>query len=187
MDSYRSLFESRISAGAAEKLPETKATEKSDPEAISSWSYDMEGYAKKYVERYCELVNKTTEQLIIHDHQFKEEENGSVGELSKVCSQIVLTCLYFARIGRPDKFYGLWTNLLVRWRFGQKHEANVWHVWSLTFITHVNTGNIVLWETQHSNVNLDYSKTLIWQETFKTQSPHQVEVCASSEAEHLCQ
>ena len=28
-----------------------------------------------------------------------EEENGSVGELSTVCSQIVLKCLYLARIG----------------------------------------------------------------------------------------
>ena len=36
------------------------------------------------------------------DHQFKEEENGSVGELSTVCSQIVLKCLYLARIGRLD-------------------------------------------------------------------------------------
>ena len=36
------------------------------------------------------------------DHQFKEEEMGSVGELSTVCSQIVLNCLYLARIGRPD-------------------------------------------------------------------------------------
>ena len=36
------------------------------------------------------------------DHQFREEENESVGELSTVCSQIVLTCLYLARIGRPD-------------------------------------------------------------------------------------
>ena len=36
------------------------------------------------------------------DHQFKEEENESVGELSTVCSQIVLKCLYLARIGRLD-------------------------------------------------------------------------------------
>ena len=36
------------------------------------------------------------------DHQFKEEESGSVGELTKVCSQIVLECLYLAHIGRPD-------------------------------------------------------------------------------------
>ena len=36
------------------------------------------------------------------DHQFKEEENESVGKLSTVCSQIVLKSLYFARIGGPD-------------------------------------------------------------------------------------
>ena len=27
---------------------------------ISSWSYDMAGHAKKCVEQYCELANKTT-------------------------------------------------------------------------------------------------------------------------------
>ena len=68
----------------------------------------MAGHAKKCVERYCELAKKTTQQLYkvctpcIDDHHFKEEELKSVGELSKVCSQIVLKCLYLARIGRPD-------------------------------------------------------------------------------------
>ena len=38
----------------------------------------------------------------IDDHHFKEEETKSVGELSNTCSQIVLKCLYLARIGRPD-------------------------------------------------------------------------------------
>ena len=76
--------------------------------SISSWSYDMEGHAKKCVERFCELANKTTQQLYkvsapcIDDHHFKEEDLKSVGELSQVCSQIVLKCLYLARIGRPD-------------------------------------------------------------------------------------
>ena len=32
----------------------------------------------------------------------KKEETKSVGELSNTCSQIVLKCLYLARIGRPD-------------------------------------------------------------------------------------
>ena len=75
---------------------------------IASWSYDMESHAKKCVERYCEFANKSTQLLhkvanpCIDDHQFKEEEIGSDGELSKVCSQIVLKCLYLARVGRPD-------------------------------------------------------------------------------------
>ena len=30
------------------------------------------------------------------------EKVGELGELSKVCSQVVLKCLYLARIGRPD-------------------------------------------------------------------------------------
>ena len=56
---------------------------------------------------YCELANKTKQQLYkvstpcIDDHHF-EEEMKSVGELSQVCSQIVLKCLYLARIGQPD-------------------------------------------------------------------------------------
>ena len=61
----------------------------------------MEGHAKKCVEPYCELANRTTQQLYkvstpcIDDHHFKEEEEeelNCVGELSKVCSQIVLKC-----------------------------------------------------------------------------------------------
>ena len=47
VDNYRTMFESRISAGATEKIPETKATGKLDAETISSWPYDMEGHAKK--------------------------------------------------------------------------------------------------------------------------------------------
>ena len=68
----------------------------------------MVGHAKKCVERYCELANKTTQQLYkvstpcIDDHHFKEEEMKSVGELSHVCFQIVLKCLYLTRIERPD-------------------------------------------------------------------------------------
>ena len=104
MDNYRNMFESGISAGAEEKPP---CSWKPDAD-ISSWSSDMEGHAKKCVERYCELANRTTQQLYkvtspcLEDHQVKEEELGSVGELSKVCSQTVLKCLYLARIVRPD-------------------------------------------------------------------------------------
>ena len=92
VDNYRTMFESRISAGGVEKLPFPQNLR------ISSWSYDMAGHAKKCVERYCELAKKTTRQLYkvstpcIDDHHFKEEEMKSVGELSHVCSQIVLKC-----------------------------------------------------------------------------------------------
>ena len=99
MDNYKSMFESRISAGTMEKLPEAEAPGKLETNTISLWSYDMEGHAKKCVDRYCELANATTQQLYkvatpcLDDHHFKDGENGSVGELSTVCSQIALKCL----------------------------------------------------------------------------------------------
>ena len=101
------MFESRISAGGLEKLPFPQNIR------ISSWSYDMAGHAKKWVERYCELANKTTQQFhkvstpCIDNHHFKEEETKFVGEMSNICSQIVLKCLYLARIGRPDIFWSV--------------------------------------------------------------------------------
>ena len=56
VDNDRNMVESRISAEATDKLPETKATGKPDAETISSWSYDSEVHAKKCVEkmRICE-------------------------------------------------------------------------------------------------------------------------------------
>ena len=57
------MFESRISAGATEKLPCSE-------HLCISWSYDMEGHAKKCVERYCELANKndstTLQSIYVH-------------------------------------------------------------------------------------------------------------------------
>ena len=109
---YRTMFESRISAGATEKIP------CSENLSISSWSYDMEGHAKKCEDRYCELANKTIQQLYkvstpcIDDHHFKEEELKSVGELSKVCSQFVFfrnACTW--HVFDDPIFYGQWTNL----------------------------------------------------------------------------
>ena len=96
VDNCRTMFESRIYAGATEKLP------CSENLRISSWSYDMEGHAKKCVERYCELANKTTQQLYKVSTPCIDGRHFTVGELSKVCSQIVLKSLYLARIGRPD-------------------------------------------------------------------------------------
>ena len=77
VDNLRTMFESRISPGATEKLP------CSENQSISSWSYDMEGHAKKCVEQ-CELADKTTQQLhkvsipCLDDNHFKEEELKSV-------------------------------------------------------------------------------------------------------------
>ena len=54
VDNYRAMFESRISAGWTEKT-----TMLGKNLRVSSWSYDMEGHAKRCVGRHCELAYKT--------------------------------------------------------------------------------------------------------------------------------
>ena len=142
---------------------------------ISSWSYDMEGHAKKCVERYCELSNKTTQQLYkvstpcIDDHHFKEEEVKSVGELSHVCSQIVLKCFFLGTNWKTWYSYGQWTNLHDRLQNGPKPVTNAWNDWYLTFITHENTNSIVMWVILPNTARWDCFKTPILQETLRTQ------------------
>ena len=120
VDNFWTKFESRISAGRTE-LPFSQNLR------IYSWSYDMEGHAKKCVERYCELANKTMQQLYkvstpcIDDHHFKEEEMKSVGESTQVCSQIVLKCLNLARIGR---LYILWSEPICT--INHKMDESLW-------------------------------------------------------------
>ena len=84
------MFESRISAGATEKLP---GREQLHAKTVAL-SYDTEGHAQKCVERFCELANKKTEQLkkvsspCLDDHHVKKEELESVGEFQH-CAHIL--------------------------------------------------------------------------------------------------
>ena len=50
---------------------------------------------------------KSVSTLGKDDHHNKKEDSESVGELSKVYSQIVLNCWYLARIGRLDILWSL--------------------------------------------------------------------------------
>ena len=128
VDNYRTMLESRISAAGVEKLPFPQNL------SISSWSYDMAGHAKKCVERHCELADKTTQQLYkvstpcIDDHHFKEEEMKSVGDLSHVCSQIALKCVFLARIGRPDILWSVnkLARSITKWTKACDKRLNRW-------------------------------------------------------------
>ena len=103
IEQCKKMFESHVSAGSNRKI-----TWMEKPQAQTvAWSHDVEGHAQICVERYCELAHEKVEQLYkvsspcLDDHQFKQEELESFGEMSEVCSQIVSKCLYLARIERP--------------------------------------------------------------------------------------
>ena len=104
VEEYRTMFESRISAGATEKLP---GWEKLHAKTVSCFFLTWKVMRKS---AWKDLTNwqKKEEQLYkvstpcLEDHNFQKEELESIGESSKVCSQSVLKCWYLARIGRPD-------------------------------------------------------------------------------------
>ena len=109
------------------------------------------------------------------DHQFKEEENESVGELSTVCSHIVLKCVYLARIGRPHILWSVNKLALAVTKWTKACDKRLARL--ISYIHNTSEyDNIVMWEIQHSNVDLDYFKTLILQEISKIQNQHQ-ELC----------
>ena len=123
VDNYRAMFESRISPSGTEKLPH------SENFRVSSWSYDMEGHAKKCVERYCELANKTTQQLYkvstpyVDDHHFKEEEMKSVGEVPNCeCAFVNIAKGVFLSVYVDDiKVAGEKQNIETMWMVLMKH------------------------------------------------------------------
>ena len=92
-------------------------------------------------------LNNYTKYLLtcIDDHHLKEEELKSVWKLSKVCSQIVLKCLYLARIGRTDILWSV--NIRARpipkWTKACDKRLNRL-ISYIQFITHVNTNSIAL-------------------------------------------
>ena len=98
-DEYRKMFESRISAGATEKLHESEEHGAN----VTSWSYDTEGSAKKWFERYCELANKTIEQFhkvstpCLDDHQFKKE--GRIGNGGRIVKSLLSNCPEMSVLG----------------------------------------------------------------------------------------
>ena len=126
VNTYRCMFESRISTGAVEKYKKRKPRGHLMPKrylhGLMTWKVMQRNVWK-------EIANWRIKQRTVYkvatrcmeDHQFKEEEIGSVGELSIVCSQIVLKCVYiFGTNSWTWYFFGLWTNLLVRSLNGQK-------------------------------------------------------------------
>ena len=116
IEEYTNMFESRTSARATEKLPGWE-----EPHAKTiAWSWDMEGHAKKCVERYSELTNKNVEQLhkvsspCLDDHQFKKKNLNQWENYLKYAHRFPnwTTC-----------FYGLSINWIVQLANGLRHAT----------------------------------------------------------------
>ena len=94
-----------------------------------AWSYDMEGHARKCVERYRELANNKVEQLYkvsspcLDDQQFKQEELESVGS---IITSMLTNCLLMSVLGTNWETCGLSTNLQEQSQTGLRHVTDDW-------------------------------------------------------------
>ena len=160
----------------------------------------MEGHTKKCVERFGELANKTTQQLnkvstpCIDDHHFKEEELKSVGELSKVCSQIVLKCLHLALVGKPDIPWPVnkLARSITKWTKDcdkrlSRLISHIHHTCDHRQYCHVGNHCKTMQITRQNNADWDCFMTPILQEILRIQNQDQVEHCALLEVIHLFQ
>ena len=156
-DNYSSMFESRISAWATEKLQETKATVKLDAETISSWSHDMEGHAQRST--WKDIAN-LSEQLYkvatpcLDDQQFREEEeNGICMRIHQKYAHKLFwnACIWLVWVNLTS--HVPWTSLLALSQNWPELVTNGWIVWSLTCITHVTPNNVVMWDKQHNKAD----------------------------------
>ena len=104
----------------------------------------------------------------------------------KVCSQIVLKCLYSVRIGRPYILCSV--NKLARsiTKWTKACDKRLSRLIS-SIIIQVNTGKIVMWETLPNNAGWDCFKTPMLQGILRIQHLHQVEHCAFLEVVRLFQ
>ena len=84
VDNYRNMFESKIFAGATESCLILRNLAHTFPHDLMIWKLMQRNAWKD--------IAKWQTKPCIDDHQFKEGEIGSVGELSKMCAQIVLKC-----------------------------------------------------------------------------------------------
>ena len=165
VDNYRNMFESKISAWATKKLLYSEKLGAN----ISSGSYDMECHATKCVERYCELANRTTQQLYkvatpcLDDHQFKEEEMGS------------------ARFGRTDIPWSVnkLARAVTKWTRACDKRLLVWYLKNTTRVT---LSNVVVW---HNNADWNCFRTLTLPEIPITQNRLRGESCVFLEVTRL--
>ena len=76
------------------------------------------------------------------------------------CSQMVLKCLCLARSGRPDILWSVDKVARAVTKWTKSCDKRLPRLISYIHHTHVNSGNVVVWETQHNNADEDCFKIL---------------------------
>ena len=188
-EEHTKMFESRISARATEKFTLVGKISRKNSCPVLWYGRTYQKSALKNSANWQKKVKQLHKfsNPCLDDHQFKKEELESEGELSEVCSQTVLKCLYLARIGRPDSLWSLvskQTGSCGRQKWTQACDRRLARL--ISYIHHTQDNrqycHVV---TRLSVVDWVYSKTQTLLVIWKTRNQTREGFYVYSEAEHL--
>ena len=182
------MFESWISAGGTGNHFVLRNLTRTCPLRPMMWKVMQRNAWKDFANWRIKQLNSYTKvaTACLDDHQFKEEEWDLLESCQKFARKLSSNvCNWHALVDRT--LYGPWTNLHVLSPNGPEHATNVQHVWSHTFITYVNSNNIVMREIQPNSAGWYCFRTLALTEILKTQKQLREDFCAYLEVIHSYQ
>ena len=140
VDNYRNMFESRISAGALDKLPVSK---KSDAH-ISSWYYDMERNVWKDIANWQTKQRKNYTKSQLHVLTTISSKKKKWDQLENFARRLFWH-VYTWHVLEGLLFDGPWTNLLVQF------QKWTWSWWQ-------SFGAFDLLQTSHKWIQFSFGK-----------------------------
>ena len=165
VDNYRIMFESRISAGGTEKNYDARKIWVF-LHGLMIWKVMPRNVWNDFVSWQTRRLNNSTKyQLHALTTIISKKKNWNPWENCQKYALKLFRNAYTWHVVDDPIFYGV-VNKLARsiTKNGAKRVTNCYLVWSLTFIIHVITNNIVMWETLQNNADWDCFRTPILQE-----------------------
>ena len=154
VDNYRTMFESRMSAGATEKITML---------GKSAYLFVVIWYGRSCKEM-CRTIlwvgeqnDSTTLQSINSMHWWPSFQRRRIEIRGRIVTSMLSNCSEMPFLGTNWKtWYSMVSekNLQDQSLNGPKHVTNDYLVWSPTVIIHLSTNSIVMWETLPNNADL---------------------------------
>ena len=134
----------------------------------------MDGHARKWVEGYCELANKTNSTTLQSIYSMTTTSKKKKWNLLDNCPSMLSNCsemLIFGKNWTTWYFMVSEQTCTINHKMDRSPVTDAWIDWFLTFIIHVNKNNIVMWVILHNNADWDCFKTPILREILRIQNP----------------
>ena len=120
--------------------------------SISSWSCDMEGHAKKCVERYYELANKTTQQLFSSFnsmHWRPSFQRGRIEIRGRIVKRMLSNCSEMLKLGT---YWKTWYSVVCEQTctIDHKMDQSLWQTiisFDLLHLSYMWFYTVVMWQT----------------------------------------